>query len=255
MKETVEILLVDDDEAVRGLARVILQHEGWQVAEAGSLLEATDKLREGDFRPQVAVVDLLLPDGLGTDLTQELHRVRRKSKVVYITGDPGWLRRLNSGSESVLAKPFTPVQLVVAVRAALETMKPVVVFVEPGRVYQRLITSALEHSGVEIIMASSFEEGLLLAGKREAAVLFAPSPGDEAALAGILDLAQRLPALEVVAIDVDPSKYSKKWYDRRLLKSYSVQEVVDTVRHAFGRRDNPVTAPSKWSEVHQDGNG
>ena len=96
MKETVEILLVDDDEAVRGLARVILQHEGWQVAEAGSLLEATDKLREGDFRPQVAVVDLLLPDGLGTDLTQELHRVRRKSKVVYITGDPGWLRRLNS---------------------------------------------------------------------------------------------------------------------------------------------------------------
>jgi DNA-binding response OmpR family regulator len=252
MSESVGILLVDDDDAVRGLARVILEHEGWRVVEAGSLQQSHVKVRLEGFHPHVAVVDLCLPDGLGTELTEEVHGARPKSKIIYITGDPGWLRRLNPGSDSVLAKPFTPVQLVVAVRAALETMKPVVVFVEPERVYRRLILSALEHAGVEIAMASSFEEGLLMAKQREAAVLFTPPPSGGDGLTALLDLREALPSIEVIALDAGPSS-DVGWYDRKLVKSYSAQEVVDTVRHALNRRDHSGSADSKGRDMHQDG--
>lgn len=255
MKEKVRVLLVDDDAAVRGLARVILEHERWHVVEAGSLQEAIGKVREHGFRLDVAVVDLLLPDGLGTDLAEDLRRVHHKSKIVYITGDPGWLRRLNGGCDFVLAKPFSPVQLVAAVRAAIETIKQVVVFVEPERVYRRLINSALERENVAIAMASSFEEGLLLAREREAAVLFTPSPVGDDALAALLDLRMCLPFIGVVALNADPSGNHSKWYDQRLVRSYSVQEVAHAVRQALNRRENTPAPPSKGSEVHQDGDG
>jgi DNA-binding response OmpR family regulator len=251
--ESVGILLVDDDNAVRGLARVILEHERWRVEEAGSLQEAIEKIKEGQFRPDVAVVDLLLPDGLGTELTEDLRQARPKSKIIYITGDPGWLRRLNVGSDSVLAKPFTPVQLVMAVRAALRSMRPVVVFVESGRVFRRLLVSALEQADVEIEMASSFEEGLLLARKREAAVLFTPSPSGDGAVTELLDLRKLLPSLEVVALDADALSGDSRWYDQRLLRSYSVQEVADAVRHALNRGRTADAPPSKGREMHQDG--
>ena len=255
MREKVGILLVDDAEAVRGLARVILEHEGWRVEEAGSVEEAKGKLRDGVFRPYVAVVDLLLPDGFGTELAEDLYRSRHKSKIVYITGDPSWLRKLSAGSESFLAKPFTPVQLVFAVRAALEKLKPVVVFVESGRVYRRLILSALEHTDVKIAMASTFEEGLHLARDQEASVLFTPPPECNEALAGLLDLRQGLPYLEVVALDGGGSSTNHTWYDRRLVKSYSVQMVAEAARHALNRREDAEATLSKGPEMHQNGHG
>jgi CheY-like chemotaxis protein len=255
MREKVGILLVDDDDAVRGLARVILEHEGWHVEEAGSVEEARDKVRDGGFRPYVSVVDVLLPDGYGTELTGDLRRARRKSRIVYITGDPSWLRKLNAGDESVLAKPFTPVQLIVAVRAALARLKPVVVFVESGRVYRRLILSALEHADVEIAMASTFEEGLHLARRQEASVLFTPPPECDEALAGLIDLRQGLPFLEVVALDAEGSTGNPTWYDRRLATSYSVQVVAEAARQALNRREDAEATLSKRPEMHQNGDG
>lgn len=255
MREKVGILLVDDDDAVRGLARVILEHERWRVEEAGSVEEARGKVRAGRFRPYVAVVDMLLPDGFGTELTEDLRLARSKSKIVYITGDPSWLRKLNACGETVLAKPFTPVQLIVAVRAALEGLKPVIVFVESDRVYRRLILSALEHADVEIAMASTFEEGLLLARRQEASVLFTPPPACDEALAGLLELRQGLPFLEVVALDAEGSNGNPTWYDRRLVKSYSVQVVAEAARQALSRREDAEAALSKGPEMHQNGNG
>jgi DNA-binding response OmpR family regulator len=247
------ILLVDDDEAVRGLARVILEHEGWRVEEAGNLGEAFSRIREGGVRPHIAVVDLLLPDGFGTELADDLRRARLKSGIVYITGDTGWLRRLNGGSEFVLAKPFTPVQLVMMVKSALDRLKPVVVFVEPGRVYARLIESALGHSDVQVVMASTFEEGVRLARQQDAIVLFAPSPDGDDALASLRELRAALPLLDVVALRAEPAIDGSRWYDRRLPNSYSVQEVSDVVRHALNRQEAAEAPVSKGRDVHQEG--
>ena len=227
------ILLVDDDPAVRGLARIILEHEGWRVEEAGSLREAVDRVRRDGFRPHLAVVDLSLPDGIGTGLADDLLRARPKSKIIYITGDPVRLRRLDAGRHSVLSKPFTPSQLVTVVRAALDTMRPVVVVVEAGRVYQRLIVSALEQEHLEIAAASSLDEGLLMARKREAAVLFTPEPDGEEALARLLDLRRVMPDLAVIALETGRNGSAPRWYDRKLVKPYSAQAVADAVRRVL----------------------
>lgn len=247
------ILLVDDDEAVRGLARVILEHEGWRVEEAGNLGEAFSKIRELSFRPHMAVVDLLLPDGVGTELADDLRRVRPKSGIVYITGDPGWLRRMSSGSDFILAKPFTPVELVTMVRSALDKLKPLVVFVESGRVYARLIDSALGRSDVEIAMASTFEEGVQLARQRDASMLFTPPPGGDQALAELRALREVLPRLEVIALKTEPAIDGPRWYDHKLVNSYSVQEVSDAVRHALNRQEDTEATDLKGRNVHQDG--
>ena len=254
-EEKVGILLVDDDPAVRGLARIILEHEGWRVEEAGSLQEAFQILNPGQFRPHIAVVDLRLPDGLGTELVDQLRQARPKSKIVYITGDPGWLRRMEAEAHCVLAKPFTPVQLVVSVRAALETMRPVVVISEPARVYQRLIGSALEHECVVVVMAATFQDGLRLARLREAAVLITPDPEGEEALSQLVVLRRELPALAIIALAADAEGSGIKWYDRKLVRPYSAQSVIDAVRHVLRLKALGEAPPLKGGEVHQDGDG
>ena len=253
LEDKVDILLVDDDPAVRGLARIILAHEGWHVVEAGSLQEAFDKVRVDGFRPHIAVVDLCLPDGLGTELAEDIFQARARSKIVYITGDPGWLRRLDAGAHTVLAKPFTPMQLVVVVRAALDTMRPVVVIVEPERVYQRLLGSALEHESVEIAVAASFEEGLRQVRAREAAILITPEPIGEAALARLVALRDELPALAIIALATDAEASGLKWYDRKLIKPYSAQNVADAVRHGLRLKSETEAKILKGSEMHQNG--
>jgi DNA-binding response OmpR family regulator len=254
-QEKTGILLVDDDHAVRSFARIILEHEGWQVEEAGSLQEAFDQVRSCGFRPHVSVVDILLPDGVGTELVEDLRQARPKSKVIYITGDPGWLRRLSAQVGAVLAKPFTPVQLVVAVRAALETMRPVVVIVESGRVYQRLIGSALEQESVKLATASSFDEGLRLASETGAAVLFTPEPEEDGALARLLDLRREMPALAVVALASDGPRSAASWYDRRLIPPYSAQSVGDTILHVLNLKSQIESTPSEWAYAHKNGSG
>jgi DNA-binding response OmpR family regulator len=117
---TVRILLVDDEPAVRGLAKLVLQQQGWSVSEAASLEEAAAKLSGESGAYSVAVVDLQLPDGLGPDLERQFKTTASAPTFVYITGDPGALQRLTGQSGHILPKPFTPRQLAEAVRTALQ---------------------------------------------------------------------------------------------------------------------------------------
>lgn len=119
------ILLVEDESAVRELARQILEHEGWEVVEAGSLEQAADCTRASNGRFDLLLLDLHLPDGLGTQLADEIRRSGGNARVIFTTGDPGWLRRLGSEGETVLPKPFTLLQIIQAVRLALAGRIPV----------------------------------------------------------------------------------------------------------------------------------
>jgi DNA-binding response OmpR family regulator len=119
-RAAVRILLVDDEPAVRGLAKLILQQQGWSVGEAGSLEEAAAKLRAEPGAFALAVVDLQLPDGLGPDLARQFESVEGAPTFVYITGDPGALQRITGRDGFVLPKPFTPRQLADVARTALD---------------------------------------------------------------------------------------------------------------------------------------
>ena len=113
------ILLVEDEWTVRELARLILEHEGWAVVEAGSLEEAAEFIRAENSYFDLFILDLHLPDGLGTQLAEQIRHSCQNARVLFTTGDPVWLRRLESEGESVLPKPFTPFQIIQAVRQTL----------------------------------------------------------------------------------------------------------------------------------------
>ena len=80
------ILVVDDDAAVRGLIVRILRSGGHVVVgEAGSVAEALDRAEA--LRPDVALVDIGLPDGDGFSLTRQLKALPWGIQVVLFSSD------------------------------------------------------------------------------------------------------------------------------------------------------------------------
>jgi DNA-binding response OmpR family regulator len=116
--KALHILLVDDDGAIRALSRKVLEMQGWMVTEAGEGCEAIKAAHTASQSPDIAVIDLYLPDANGPDIAAEMLKQNPALKVIYITGDPGSLPGLTMGRDSVLPKPFTPKQLVKAIREA-----------------------------------------------------------------------------------------------------------------------------------------
>jgi len=112
------ILLVDDDTDTLDAARGILESAGHAVATADSLAGARMQLRER--LPEALLLDLMLPDGNGLELLDELEKSGLK-RIVLITGHPGiksHIRSLSGPSISYLTKPITAHELIDAVRDA-----------------------------------------------------------------------------------------------------------------------------------------
>ncbi len=111
-----QILLVEDDEALRQAMVRGLTKAGFRVAAAGSGSEAVELARA--VSPDALIVDILLPDagGLGVARTIRGHEPQRSIPTLFITALASPLVRAALGSATVLFKPFTYGQLVSSVR-------------------------------------------------------------------------------------------------------------------------------------------
>ncbi len=90
------VMLVEDDTAFREALAFVLfgEHELEVVAQAGSLAEARQALGGGvDGRLDVALLDLALPYGDGTELIAELRRINPAAKVMVLSATM-WPRRV-----------------------------------------------------------------------------------------------------------------------------------------------------------------
>lgn len=104
-------LIVDDDLDFTHSLALLVQQEGYSVRVAMSLEEARRELEEGI--PDVALIDLLLPDGDGIQLVREL-TLTGSTKVLVITGYAGVdnaVAALRAGVTDYLQKPFDIEQL------------------------------------------------------------------------------------------------------------------------------------------------
>jgi len=119
------VLLVDDDSDSLEAAREILVAEGHSVVTAGSLAGAREQLAAG--APDVLLLDLMLPDGNGLELFDDLGSNDLR-KIVLMTGHPGikaHIKSLSGPTIGYLPKPITATELIEAARLpdtpALET--------------------------------------------------------------------------------------------------------------------------------------
>jgi two-component system, OmpR family, response regulator len=115
------VLVVDDDASIAGLVSMALRYEGFSVATAASGHEALSKAE--DFRPDLVVLDVQLPDLTGQEVCARLRRQGAHPPVVYLTG-PGSAEERDRGTgltrgDDCIAKPFSRKELIARIRAAL----------------------------------------------------------------------------------------------------------------------------------------
>jgi two-component system cell cycle sensor histidine kinase/response regulator CckA len=123
-KGTEAILLVEDEEAVRELARVVLQAQGYQVIEAQNPRHAEELSQIHSEEVQLLLTDVVMPGMSGRDLARRITSKHPKIRVLYMSGytdnviaSGGVLER----GVSFLQKPFTPRALAAKVREVLDT--------------------------------------------------------------------------------------------------------------------------------------
>src|SRR5262245_35333527 len=110
------VLLVDDEEKVRWIARRVLEADGWEVLEAGDGQAALQLVGEREGRLDLVVTDLNMPRVSGRELAEVLSVFHPGLPVLGITGFLSAVshdRRL-----PILPKPFSPGSLLQAVRMA-----------------------------------------------------------------------------------------------------------------------------------------
>jgi two-component system cell cycle sensor histidine kinase/response regulator CckA len=117
------ILLVEDDAAVRGTVRMMLQDIGYRVIEFGDAQSALDHLsRERD--PDLVLTDLVMPGQMnGWQLALKIWRRRSDQKILFSTGytDNPLIQQMSEDPRArVLRKPYSRRDLAEAVRTALE---------------------------------------------------------------------------------------------------------------------------------------
>ena len=110
MMSELKVLIVDDDGALRFLARLGLEAAGWTVAEASTGADCLAAMESVD--PDVVLLDLALPDGDGFSVMAELKKTERTSwvPVVILSGESSQsevIRLLLAGAQDYLVKPVS----------------------------------------------------------------------------------------------------------------------------------------------------
>ncbi len=121
---TERILLVEDEDAVRSIARIALGRAGYDVVDARSGDEALAACQDGRWVPDVVVTDVVMPGMTGPEVADRLAARYPQVKVILMSGyaeDELVRRSLSAGDRVFLPKPFTPQALLHAVRAVLDT--------------------------------------------------------------------------------------------------------------------------------------
>jgi two-component system KDP operon response regulator KdpE len=114
-----QVLVIEDEPAIRGVLKVLLEAEHYRVIEADTALRA--EIESRSHKPDLLLLDLGLPDGDGLAI---IRRVRAWSPVPIIvlsarTQEEQKIAALDAGADDYVTKPFSAAELTARVRAAL----------------------------------------------------------------------------------------------------------------------------------------
>lgn len=116
------LLIVDDDERIRGLLRKFLQRNGFLVSVARDATHARSLLLGLEF--DLIVMDVMMPGEDGVSLTRSL-RETLDTPILLLTAKgetEDRIEGLEAGADDYLAKPFEPKELLLRINAILRRM-------------------------------------------------------------------------------------------------------------------------------------
>ena len=114
-----DILVVDDEREIADLVGVYLRNEAFTVRTAATAAEALDAIRQSP--PDLALLDVMLPDMDGFALCQQIRR-EHLFPIIMLTArvqDMDKITGLTLGADDYITKPFNPLELVARVKGQL----------------------------------------------------------------------------------------------------------------------------------------
>lgn len=117
-----KILIVEDEAPIREMIAFHLGRAGFETVEAGDCRAARELL--ADERPDLALIDWMLPDMSGLELTRMLKRDAENDDLAIImltarADEYDKVAGLDSGADDYVTKPFSPRELVSRIQAVL----------------------------------------------------------------------------------------------------------------------------------------
>jgi DNA-binding response OmpR family regulator len=115
-----KVLVIDDEAMIRKTVRLACEKEGYAVQEAENGAEALAKL--DSFRPDIILLDLMLPDISGFDVCRDIRRAGTKVPILILsakTEEIDVVVGLEIGADDYISKPFRPRELLARIAAHL----------------------------------------------------------------------------------------------------------------------------------------
>lgn len=122
MSPEANVLIVDDEAAIRDMITIALDTAGFSSLTAETALEAHVAIV--DNRPDLVLLDWMLPGGSGIDLARRLKRSEVTADIPIImltakTSEDNKVQGLDAGVDDYITKPFSPRELIARVKAVL----------------------------------------------------------------------------------------------------------------------------------------
>jgi two-component system OmpR family response regulator len=114
------ILVVDDEPNIVDVISMALRFHGFEVESAGTGADAIAAV--GSFRPDLMVLDVMLPDMDGFDVARRLGAERARVPIIFLTARDATedkVRGLTVGGDDYVTKPFSLEELVARIRSVM----------------------------------------------------------------------------------------------------------------------------------------
>jgi two-component system KDP operon response regulator KdpE len=152
VSDRLRVLVCDDEPQILRALRITLRDEGFDVIPATTVAEALDAaaLRI----PDAAILDLLLPDGDGIEITRRL-RVWSALPIIVLSAvgeEEQKIRALQAGADDYVTKPFSPRELMARLQAVLRRARSVAdePVLQAGDIELDLAAHAVRRAGVDV---------------------------------------------------------------------------------------------------------
>lgn len=122
-----KVLIIDDESSIREMIAIALEMAGYEYLEAEGSKAAYEIII--DNRPDLILVDWMMPDGSGIELTRRLKKdsLTAEIPIIMLTAkseENNKIQGLEMGADDYITKPFSPRELVARLKAVLRRANP-----------------------------------------------------------------------------------------------------------------------------------